>query len=337
VSSRPQAAPVNLSSNAEVQAWIAKLEAESKSVGRRNIVLWGAFAAGMLLLLVVCWGVYRSAVRSYAVVEGIEVTQNDASHGRLQIAFRVLSPGKVFYRRTSGSITTEVVDYFDEPGEVRRNWSWVYEPGKDIHVEVCGRSGLWRQRVVKEFPTAKQADIVVLMDTTGSMSRYINMLKEKCVGFSDQLKQQSLEHRFALIGFGDVGDGPKEEDWLDKHEFTDSASQFQEQVAKVRRFDGGDLPESALDALDEALRLRLADKSIRRFYLVTDAQYHDHTRNGRTVEEIAAALKQQNVVLNVFSREEFEGDYRKLLGDAGKFQKLEDFGKVLTEGRILED
>ena len=245
---RPQPSS-SLASSAELQAWISKLELENRSVRRRNRVILAALAIGLLALGGVLWGLYQSGIGTYAVLRDVRVTRNPANQGRLQISFQVVSPGKAFYERTSGRLHTELVDYFRSPGEVRRVWSWVYEPGKDIDVSLMYRGGLFRRAESWSFPTARQADIVVLMDTTGSMGRSIHLLKEKCIGFSNQLKQQSLEHRFALIGFGDTS----EDAWLDKHDFTGDPAQFQKSVSALKRFDGGDLPESALDALEVAL------------------------------------------------------------------------------------
>jgi len=330
---RSRRPPSNLASSAEVQAWITQLEADSKSVGRRNMLLLAALSAGLLLLMAILFGLYQSVVRSYAVLEDVVIARNPANQGQLQISFRVVSPGKVFYRRVSGNTGTEVVDYFDAAGDVSRTWSWVYEPGRDIEVSMLYRGGLWRQTASATFPTAKQADIVVLMDTTGSMSGCINILKEKCVDFSRQLTEQALEHRFALIGFGDTS----EPQWLDRHDFTDSAEAFRAAVAGVKRFDGGDLPESALDAVEAALALPFDKGAIRRFYLVTDAPYHEPSKSGATAAAIAARLEKEQILLYVFSRAEFQADYARLIGQSGKFREIEDFGEVLSEGRILED
>jgi hypothetical protein len=330
---RPKPPPPNLADSREVQSWIAKLESENRSVGRRNTVLLVALALGLLLLMLVSWAVYRSSVRSYAVLEDVVISRNPANQGRLQLSFRVVSPGKVYYRRTSGKVRTEVIDYFQHPGDVRRVWSWVYEPGQDIDVSLLYRGGLWRRTCTERFPTAKQADIVVLMDTTGSMSRSIEELKQKCIGFSEKLREQSLEHRFALIGFGDAS----EDSWLDKHDFTDDAELFRQWVGGVKRFDGGDLPESALDAIEVALTLPFQENAIRRFYLVTDASFHEPSLSGARVPDIVARLEREHVLLNVFSRAEFRDAYAGLVGDSGKFQQLQEFGNVLAEGRILED
>jgi hypothetical protein len=329
----PNKPSVNLSLNAEVQAWITKLESETHSLGRRNRLLLIGLGIGLIVLLAVCWWLYQSSIRSYAVLENVSIERNSTHQGRLQISFRVTKPGKVLYERVSGGIRTEVVDYFDKPGNVERSWSWVYEPGKDIDVEVICRSNFWRQNYAASFPTEKTADIVILMDTTGSMSHLIEVLKQKCIDFSKRLTEQSLEHRFALIGFGDAQEG----EWLDKHEFTAKVEEFQKWVSAIKRFDGGDVPESGLDAIESALSLPFEKNSIRRIILVTDAPFHEVAASGTKVADIIAKMRKERVLLEVFSREEFQANYAPLLGDSGKFEYLEDFGQVLAEGRILED
>jgi len=284
--------PINLASSSELQAWIAKLEAENHSVGRRNHLLLAALAAGLLLLMLVLWWLYRSGIQCYAVLDGVTISRNPSNQGRVQISFRVAKPGRVLYERDSGSVRTQVVDYFDRPGDIQRSWSWVYEPGEDIHIAVWYRSSLWRRSSTASFPTEKQADIVVLMDTTGSMSHCIEVLKQRCIDFSKRLTEQSLEHRFALIGFGDT----QEEPWIDKHDFTDNVEEFQRGVSSIKRFDGGDVPESSLDAIESALSLPFRKNAIRRIILVTDAPFHEPTVSGAKVADIAARLQKQRVL-----------------------------------------
>lgn len=334
----PPAAPlgpprVDMMASREMQAWIARLEAQRQTLGARNKLLGAALVAGVVLLAVVLAIVYRSTIRSYAVLDDVAITRHPANQGRLEISYRVRRPGKVRYRRTSGGVETELVDYFRTPGDVSRSWSWVYAPGEPIDVTLRYRGWLWRRTDRERFPTAARADIVVLIDSTGSMTRFIDELKEKCVAFSEQLDRQALAHRFALIGFGDVAEAP----WLDVHEFTDDVGEFQQWVSGIGRFDGGDLPESALDAMEEALKLPFHEGAIRRFYLVTDARYHDPTRSGRTAAELAAQLEAGRVLLHVFSRSQYEADYRTLLGATGRFDEIERFGRMLSEGRVLED
>lgn len=288
---------------------------------------------GVLLLIIILWWLYQSTVRTYAVLEDVKIDRDPASQGRVHISFTVVKPGKVYFGRQSGKIETEVIDYFNVDGDRQRRWSWIYEPGSNIHIDVLYRGALWRKSTSATFPTAKQADIVILMDTTGSMSRSIATLKEKCVEFSEALKQKQLDHRFALIGFGDM----RENEWLDKHSFTERVATFQQHVSNVERFDGGDLPESSLEAIEEALKLPFDSDSTRRIYLVTDAQFREPSQSGASVEQIVKKIAEKKALLNVFTREEFFPDYQRLVGTSGKVEALEDFGQVLSEGRILED
>jgi len=319
--------------SAEMQAYLAQLRDEERRVGVRNKVLWGSLGAGLLVLLLILWGIYRATVGAYAVIDELEVRQHPVDQGRLDIHFRVLSPGKVHCRRVSGGVQTDVIDHFDKTSTVDRPWSWTYRPGKPVELTLWYRSGLLRRTYRASFPTTDRADVVILTDTTGSMSPYLDELKRKCAQFSAQLKRQAIEHRFALLGFGDTAEGP----WLDRHDFTADVGQFAAAVENVKRFDGGDFPESALDALEEALRLPYDEGALRRFYLVTDAEYHEPTRNGLSAEQIAARLGKQQVMLWVFSKRQFEADYARLLGETGKFQEIEHFGQVLSEGRLLGD
>ncbi len=334
----PPAAPlgppqVDMMASREMQAWIARLEEEQKTLGVRNKVLALALAAGVLFLAIILWIVYSWTIGAYAVLDHVLITRHPASQGRVDISFRVTKPGKVFYRRTSGDVQTELVDYFNSTGEVSRSWAWVYEPGEDVEVTLWYRGRLLRRTERERFPTDDRADIVVLIDSTGSMTPFIDELKEKCVTFSTQLKKQALDHRFALIGFGDVEEAP----WLDMHEFTDDVGRFQESVSRIERFDGGDFPESALDALEEALKLPFDEGAIRRFYLVTDARYHEPSRSGLAAADVAARLESARVFLHVFSRSQYEDDYRKLVAQTGRFDEIENFGRMLSEGRVLED
>ena len=334
----PQPAPigppaVDMMASGEVQNWLRRLQAENRKVGRRNKVLWWALGAGVLLLVAALWIVHHWTIGAYAVIDRIEISQHPANQGRLRIKFQVLSPGKVYCRRTSGPVEADLIDSFDQPCTVDRPWSWTYTPGHEIDLTLWYRGGPVRRSFKQSFPTADRADIVILMDTTGSMSPYINELKAKCAAFSEKLNKKALKHRFALIGFGDAEQRP----WIDTHPPTENLNAFVRSVGEVKRFDGGDLPESALDALEEALKLPFDEGALRRFYLVSDATYHAPARSGATAEEIAARLEAANVMLCVFSEAEFEADYAKLLGETGRFREIENFGKVLSEGRVLED
>lgn len=324
---------VDMRRGAEMQAWLAQLTREDVRLAGRNRTLGKALLGGVLMLATVLGGLYWSVVGEYAVLDEIAIVQHPASQGRIEVAVSVRRPGKVFLRRTSAGVQTDLVDTFAKPGRYTRTWNWAYTPGEPIDFSLWHRRGLGQREERRSFSTWNRADVVVLIDTTGSMTPFIGELQEKCAEFSSQLSRQSLAHRFALIGFGDA----REPRWIDRHAFTDDVSRFRDDVQRVERFDGGDLPESALDALEQALALPLDGQAIHRFYLVTDAGYHEPAAGGATAEQLARRLADARVVLQVFSRPEYRPAYEKLLGDTGQFQEIENFGAALREGRILED
>ena len=317
----------------EMRAWIASLEAQQKSIGHRNRWLSVFLGLGLLLLLLILGWLYQTSVRTYAVLRDVRIARHPANQGRIQVSFEVVRPGKVYLSRESAGTLTEVIDYYSSPGDQRRDWSWVYQPGEEIQVGLLYRGAIWRRGQQQSFPTSRSADIVVLMDTTGSMSPSIATLKERCGQFSEALNQRQLAHRFALIGFGDTREG----EWLDPYEFTDDVETFRQRLSDIRRFDGGDLAESALDAIEAALKLPFDEGAIRRFYLVTDATFHDPASSGSKWSDVERKLNDAKVMLNVFTREEFRSEYEALAGESGKVMTIEEFGQVLAEGRILED
>jgi len=318
----------------EVQAYMDQLQGEEQELNQRNKYLIGAAGAGVLLLLLTSCGIHRFTTGSYAVLDNIEVKQNPIDVGRLEISYDVVKPGKVRCRRTSGNIEFEQVDTYGSAGNVQWSWSRRYQPGKTINITVFDRGWLSRRKFTRSFPTTPRVDVVVLMDTTRSMGPVIGQLGEKSVfAFANKLEGRGIKARYALIGFGDT----RQRGWLDERPFTKDVLRFHESIQNVARFDGGDLPDSALDALEKSLSLRLEKGSARCFYLVTDAPYHEPTRSGKTAEQIAEELKTRKVLLRVFSKPEYEKDYAKLLGETGRFMPIQSFGQVIREGRTLGD
>jgi hypothetical protein len=332
---RPLLAPpsIDLRTCREMQQRLVWLENQQPKLRGRNRFLAVSLLLGVVLLAAAGWTVYAATVGAYAVLDEVVIDRLPANQGRVEISFRVQRPGKVFYRRNSGNVAAELIDYFHAPGEIHRSWSWPYTPGEELNVKVWSRRSFWPVVQAESFPTARRGDIVILIDTTSSMTHYIAELRESCLDFSRRLAAQGLAVRFALLGFGDTHEGT----WLDRYDFNSDANLLQQSVAKLKRFEGSDIPESALDAVEEGLQLPLDSRAAHRFYLITDAPYHSPTRSGADPAAIAARLEQQRVQLYVFCRREFAPDYAPLLGKTGRFLEIENFGRVLSEGRVLED
>ena len=99
-------------------------------------------------------------------------------------------------------------------------------------------------------------DIVFLMDATGSMGNCIDKLKENVMLFFKSLTEVDPETqnfppvkdwRAKVVGFRDVdADGSA---WFEDNDFTRDVGEIERQLSLLKAKDGGDIPESLLDAI----------------------------------------------------------------------------------------
>lgn len=135
-------------------------------------------------------------------------------------------------------------------------------------------------------PPPLKADVVFVIDTTGSMSDKIEGLLKTCLAFAHELASSSIDYRLGLIGFGDLLIGEK----MSIYQLTDNAEEFREWIKKLPRTGGGDEPESSLDAVREALRMEFRPDAQKVVILITDAPPHDPDTKGFSAEKVTGLL-----------------------------------------------
>lgn len=137
------------------------------------------------------------------------------------------------------------------------------------------------------------ADIVFLIDVTGSMQPCIDALKNNIAAFVDALSKSDANNsspisdwRGRVVGYRDYcHDG--EHGWLEVHPFVRDAAMLKTQLASLNARGGGDEPESLLDALSHIADIaespkgeanesswRAKGESARFIIAFTDATYH---------------------------------------------------------------
>jgi len=139
----------------------------------------------------------------------------------------------------------------------------------------------------------RTAEIVFAIDTTGSMTPYIDGLTDTCLRFADIIESKRIRARLGLVGFGDLKLGER----MTVFPPTEDTQLFKENVRTLPRTGGGDIPESSLDALREALRLESRKDSQKVIVLITDAPPHDPDESGSRWRDILRSLKESNVLL----------------------------------------
>lgn len=138
-----------------------------------------------------------------------------------------------------------------------------------------------------------QADIVFIIDTTGSMSGEINNVKNNVGYFVDALKEKGISAGLALVEYRDI-----EEDGYDttrvhkngtSNWFYDMDAYKNKIASSLYANGGGDTPESVVDALETARLLDMRASAGKIFILVTDANYKVGNRYG--IPSMAAEIE----------------------------------------------
>ncbi len=176
------------------------------------------------------------------------------------------------------------------------------------------------------------ADIVFLIDVTGSMQPCIDALKNSILDFIDELTADSdskpvHDWRARVVGYRDYpADGQTRYGWLVDNPFTSDAQVLKDQLgALVPRGGGVDLskpadeePESLLDAMmvvteagileaeedmaapDSNKKWRPNGKAVRCIVVFTDAPYHETMSipgyEGANLQDLFNVIKQKRIV-----------------------------------------
>jgi Mg-chelatase subunit ChlD len=150
-------------------------------------------------------------------------------------------------------------------------------------------------------PARPQADVVFVLDVTGSMQWAIDGVRNGIGRFAGDLARNQIDYRIGLVAFRDLTYPEDERKGLKLMEvlkfkgepFTSDADAFRSEVAKLRADGGGDTPESSLEAVGEACRLPLRKGATRVLLLITDAP--PKVGQGQTAAprpgEVAAAVR----------------------------------------------
>lgn len=176
-----------------------------------------------------------------------------------------------------------------------------------------------------------QADIVFVLDVTGSMQSQIDGLKAGIGTFARDLEAAKVDGRFACVAFRDLT--MPEPDPVtfpalrvlkfNGETFTGDAGTFRNEVGKQRASGGGDDPESSLEAIIEASKLDFRKGAVRTLILITDAAPKIVGGQGASIKAAADALTDNKIdllhlVINFPGRAEYLEVQRGALGVPGE-------------------
>jgi hypothetical protein len=117
-------------------------------------------------------------------------------------------------------------------------------------------------------------DLAFVIDTTGSMSDKIESLLATCSQFADDFNALHLNHRIAIVSFGDLR---VRGDRIQNTAFTSNVETTKKSLRNIpRNSGGGNQGESSLEALERALSLPFRPDAVKAIVLITDEPADQH-------------------------------------------------------------
>lgn len=218
----------------------------------------------------------------------------------------------------------------------------------------CGNTG-WRVQpdglAIECFSRVElgrgPAQVVFVLDVTGSMSGEISGVKNGIRNFVDQIGADGLSVEVGLVAFRDLRAGEFPEVLkFDGQSFTSDIDQFKDAVAKLQaRGGGGNRCESSFDALLQASRQPFSPDSQRILILITDqppwlpdGEIREHSDlinalTNATIDQVYVVAPAHVMSDYEFLCNAFDGDMYEL-GEKGRGSRalskmLESIGRAL--------
>lgn len=117
-------------------------------------------------------------------------------------------------------------------------------------------------------------DLAFVIDTTGSMSDKIEGLLATCTRFVDEFAELELDHRVAVVAFGDL---TVPGDKIEATAFTNKVEVIKKSLRNVPRYSGGgNEGESSLEAVEKAMALPFRPNIVKVLILITDEPALQH-------------------------------------------------------------
>lgn len=139
-----------------------------------------------------------------------------------------------------------------------------------------------------EFDSPRWADVVFILDCTGSMSKEIGTVKSAVDEFADEVEERGVPLRIGLVAFRDLFEGEQPQVF----DLSEEIPAFQESLSGLEAWGGGDEPESALDALMTALDQSFAEDHQKVLVLITDAPPHVPDKNTSSFDAVKDRMEE---------------------------------------------
>lgn len=208
----------------------------------------------------------------------------------------------------------------------------------------------------EEKDIAGNADIVFIIDSTGSMENYITSVKENLTNFVNSLNSKGVSLNMSVLEYRDI-----EEDGASSTIYHDiDGSNWTSDVRKIIKvFDlisvdgGGDTPETPINAFEKITDFPREDSS-KFIFLLTDADYKDyddtednHNNNHYSMKAWTEEFRSRDIKVTVVSQNQYEDEYNYLYTMTGGrfidintenyYELMQEYSEWIYENSIDSD
>ncbi len=149
---------------------------------------------------------------------------------------------------------------------------------------------------------ASMADIVFVLDVTGSMGNEINKVKNNIIEFTDSLEANGIDYRLGLVCFLDIIESV--------YDFNNDPQVFKNNVTLQYAHGGDDRAENSLDALYRAAQFPFRESAKRMFIWITDADFHEKDGvTSRSRQEVINELLLKDIVVHSIGAAQFQTNW----------------------------
>jgi len=168
----------------------------------------------------------------------------------------------------------------------------------------------------QDDPEMRQVDLVLVVDTTGSMGGQISAVKKNLSQIISKLREDGISLYVSIVDYRDITCDGEDSTKVNNNsgiDFYNSSSDISAVINSLSVGNGGDEPECTIDALGKALYLDYRNGASKYAFVITDASYKiDNNFEIKNMEEVAQSLEARGVITSVITSTSLYDCYNEL-------------------------
>lgn len=192
---------------------------------------------------------------------------------------------------------------------------------EEIEAIINGDYGVSTYSIFDKEPNSAavmgQVDLVLVVDTTGSMGSQIATVKSNVSGLISRLRENDISLYVSVVDYRDItcdGVNSTKVNNNSGRDFNNLVPDIAEALMSLTPDGGGDFEESAIDGLGMAYNLKYRNNAKKFIFLITDATYKTENRFGiKNMSEMSDMLKDKGIYTSVVTSSSYYSAYSDMV------------------------